>query len=281
MQPSNAESGSPDSQAVGEQVLDEAVSAAQGTWGARLVAAYALGSLAHGGFSAYVSDIDLGLVLSDPLESGDAQAVAMLANAATANGAPLADRLSIFWGSVATLSGVATGGRFPPLDRLDLLQYGRLLFGQDVHGRLAVPTQRELIVAGAQFALQSLASAEVAAEPRNPAVLVARGVRPLTKRVLFPVRFLYTARTGQVGRNEAAVDAFTTAERGPAADLARAAYRWRTEPPRSDDPVVIDLLARGLLPLYRIFVEEYAQQLRLYGEADLAQAFEDWRGRLS
>ncbi len=36
--------------------------------GPRLVAAYALGSLAHGGFSPLVSDVDLGLVLTDPIE---------------------------------------------------------------------------------------------------------------------------------------------------------------------------------------------------------------------
>jgi len=43
-------------QGSGENVLREAVRLAQDHWGDRLVAAYALGSLAHGGFSAYVSD---------------------------------------------------------------------------------------------------------------------------------------------------------------------------------------------------------------------------------
>jgi hypothetical protein len=35
-------------------------------------------------------------------------------------------------------------------------------------------------------------------------VLIAAGVRRLTKLVLFPVRFLYTAATGRVGTNDAA-----------------------------------------------------------------------------
>jgi hypothetical protein len=265
---------------VGERVLADAVRLAADTWGPRLLAAYALGSLAHGGFSAHVSDVDLGLVLSDPLQAQDAQAMEALASAVKAGGAALADRLSIFWGSPATLSGEATGGRFPPLDRLDLKQYGRLLLGQDMRARLPAPTQHELIIAGADFALQALATPEVSAELRDPARLVDAGVRTLTKMVLFPVRFLFTAQTGQIGRNEAAVAHFTAVETGPDADLARAAFAWRKEPPDPGDRAVLDLLERGLLPLYRRFLDEYATRLRHYGEVDRARAVEEWQRRL-
>src|SRR4051812_40095138 len=89
-------------------------------FGPRLVAAYALGSLAHGGFSEHVSDVDFGIVLSDPLQGDDAAKIESIATAIQAAGAPLSDRLSIFWGSPATLAGTASGGRFPPVDRLDL-----------------------------------------------------------------------------------------------------------------------------------------------------------------
>ncbi len=272
--------GSDVRQAPGERVLAGAVRLAAATWGPRLVAAYALGSLAHGGFSAHVSDVDLGLVLSDPLDAHDTQAVAALANTMQAGGAPLADRLSIFWGSPATLSGVAIEGRFPPLDRLDLKQYGRLLLGQDIRARLPAPTQRELIVAGASYALQTLSTPEVTAELKNPVTLISAGVRPLTKMVLFPVRFLFTARTGKVGRNQAAVDHFTAHESGPAADLARAALAWRDQPPDPSDPAVLTLLAQGLLPLYRLFLDDYATRLREYGEPEAARALQTWRHRL-
>jgi hypothetical protein len=47
-----------------------------------------------------------------------------------ASGSALDQRLSVFWGTPATLGGQRRGGRFPPLDRLDLLDYGRLLTGQ-------------------------------------------------------------------------------------------------------------------------------------------------------
>jgi hypothetical protein len=38
--------------------------------------------------------------------------------------------------------------------------------------------------------------------------------------VLFPVRILFTAQTGQIGRNEAAVEYCTKVETGPAGDLS-------------------------------------------------------------
>jgi hypothetical protein len=99
--------------------------------------------------------------------------------------------------------------------------------------------------------------------------------------VLFPVRFLYTARTGQMGRNEAAVTHFTATETGPVADLARQGLAWREEPPDPNDPSVLAILERGLLPLYRLFVEEYAVRLGQEGELDRARAFEAWRQRLA
>ena len=46
---------------LGEAVLARAVSAYRAALGSHLIAGYALGSLAHGGFSALVSDVDLGL----------------------------------------------------------------------------------------------------------------------------------------------------------------------------------------------------------------------------
>jgi hypothetical protein len=264
----------------GEIVLREAVKLAANSWGSRLVAAYALGSLAHGGFSPHVSDVDLGLVLSAPLDDRDARVVDGVSNTVKANGALLADRLSIFWGSMATLCGTASGGRFPPLDRLDLKQFGRLLVGSDIRDQLLPPTWRELVISGADFALKGLSTTEVTAELRNPDKLVNAGVRKLTKRVLFPVRFLFTARTGQIGRNEAAVEYFIATESGPAADLVRKAFKWRDEPPDPSDDTVVEIVEKGLLPLYRLFINDYEGRLREYGEVDLARAFQEWRQRL-
>src|SRR5713101_4892847 len=92
-------------QADGEKVLLAAAAAFRAALGERLLAAYALGSLAHGGFSEFVSDIDLGLVVSDPLEPGDAERIETVADAEKAKGTPLSERLSVFWGTPATLRG--------------------------------------------------------------------------------------------------------------------------------------------------------------------------------
>jgi hypothetical protein len=128
--------------------------------------------------------------------------------------------------------------------------------------------------------VRALATPAVTAELRDPARLVDAGVRPLTKTVLFPVRFLFTARTGQVGRNEAAVAHFTAVESGPAADLVRNALAWREEPPDPSNRAVLEVLELGLLPLYRLFLAEYALRLRQYGEVDRARAVEEWQRHL-
>jgi hypothetical protein len=55
--------------AAGRRVLRLGVTLARQLWPERLLAAYALGSLAHCGFSEHVSDVDLGLVLAHPLRA--------------------------------------------------------------------------------------------------------------------------------------------------------------------------------------------------------------------
>ena len=92
----------------GRAVLMEAVRAYRGALGSRLVAAYGLGSLAHGGFSPQVSDVDLCLVLADPLDPGDEETVRGVAETVRSGGTPLHARLSVFWASPSTLRGGAS-----------------------------------------------------------------------------------------------------------------------------------------------------------------------------
>lgn len=269
-----------DARELAENLLVAVVDGARHALGRRLTAAYALGSLAHGGFSAHVSDIDVGLVLSDPLDGKDADAVAGLVSSIAASKKPFADRLSVFWGSIGTLSGVSSGGRFPPLDRLDLKQFGRVLAGRDVRSELPLPTRKELVLAGAEFALRRLATDEVTAKLKNPKALASSDPKTLTKLVLYPVRFLFTARTGEVGRNEVAVDHFVSHAKGPATDLAHMALEWRSVPPNLYDTDAVEAIARGLMPLYQEFFLDHEQRLREYGRADLAEAFKKWQQKL-
>jgi predicted nucleotidyltransferase len=266
-------------QSRGELILAAALTLAQQKWRQRLLAAYALGSLAHGGFSA-ASDIDIGLVLDDPLLSTDSEAVRELTASIKATGRPFADRLSIFWGSVASLSGISPGGRFPPLDRLDLIKHGRLLAGSDVRNKLPPPTHKELVLAGAEFALRRLCTDDIIGKLKNPEALAQSDPRTLTKLILFPVRFMFTAQTGEVGRNDAAVDYFVAAAPGVSSALARLALDWRNAEDWAGDNSAAHAIAAGVLPLYRDFVSDHEQRMREYGRPDLAEAFQKWQQRL-
>jgi hypothetical protein len=283
----------------GEAVLIEAAEAYQVALGDRLVASYALGSLAHGGFSPLVSDIDLGLILADPVTDDDGEAIQRIADGEKAKGSELHERLSVFWGTPATLGGHADGGRFPPLDRLDLLDNGRLLAGTDARGGLPRPDRTELLVAGAEFALdflagipanskrtvQGLGSLEPAAqnaieELLSPRALVAHGPRRVTKLVLFPVRFLHTAATGEVGTNDAAVAHYLADEHAPSGELVAAALRWRRAA-WSDDRAAASLLEDQLVALYLHYIDDHVARLQSVGEPQLAEGFERWRNRLA
>lgn len=263
----------------GEAILAAALNLAQQRWRERFLAAYALGSLAHGGFSA-VSDIDIGLVLDDPLLGTDSDDVTELAALIKATRKPFADRLSVFWGSVTSLSGVQPGGRFPPLDRLDLIKHGRLLAGTDVRGNLPAPTHEELVLAGAEFALWRLGTDEIIGKLKNPEGLAQSDPKTLTKLILFPIRFMFTARTGEVGRNEAAVEHFAATAPGASSSLGRLALDWRNAENWTADKSAMHAIAAGVLPLYREFLSDHEQRVREYGRHDLADAFQKWRQKL-
>jgi hypothetical protein len=280
----------------GEAVLVRAVAAYRAALGSRLIAGYALGSLAHGGFSPLVSDVDLGLILDDPVRAKDRLTIRTVARSVRAGGSALDQRLSVFWGTPATLQGQRRGGRFPPLDRLDLLEYGRLLTGTDARSAVARPDRTELLVAGAEFALGYLGGAarlpdrlrqralfrsrddDVLTEIRTPARLVSAGPRRVTKIVLFPVRFLFTAQTGQVGTNTLAARHYLASPDAPATSLVAAALAWRLEPPADGEAAA--LLGRELVPLYVHYIDDHIARLRAVGQYRLADRFHRWRTRL-
>ena len=268
----------------GHAVLADAVTAYTQALGERLVAAYALGSLAHGGFSPLVSDVDLALILADPLRPTDSVRVAAVAWGLKAKGSALHDRLSVFWGTPSSLAGRVPGGRFPPLDRLDLLEHGCLLQGEDTRSGLVPPDRDELLVAGALFALEYLAGLAVGTPHERTGQALGslhrgRGVRRLTKLILFPVRFLFTAETGRVGTNEDAVDHYLAADSPPGVALVAAALAWRTQPPENDK-VVLSLLEAEMVPLYLHYIDNQRTRLAALGRHDLVEAFGQWRRRL-
>jgi hypothetical protein len=213
-----------------------------------------------------------------------------------AGGSALDERLSVFWGTPSTLRGQGRGGRFPPLDRLDLIDHGRLLTGRDARTGVARPGQVELLVAGAEFALGYLGGArkrpgglrdrarlrrpedDVLTEIRAPSRLVSAGPRRLTKVVLFPVRFLFTAQTGQVGTNTLAARHYLARPDVPATSLVAAALAWRHEPSHPGEAAA--LLSRELVPLCAHDLDDHIARLSAVGQHRLAGRFRRWRIRL-
>jgi hypothetical protein len=161
---------------------------------------------------------------------------------------------------------------------------------------VARPEQAELLVAGAEFALGYLGGARklpdrlrdwarlrpqndnVLNEIRAPSQLVSRGPRRLTKIVLFPVRFLFTAETGQVGTNTLAARHYLASAYAPATTLVTAALAWRLEPPADDEATA--LLSRELIPLYVHYIDDHITRLHAVDRHRLAGSFHRWRTRL-
>jgi hypothetical protein len=125
-----------------------------------------------------------------------------------------------------------------------------------------------------EFALQILRKPEEVQQILDAGKLAKRGLRYLTKRVLFPVRFLYTARTGEIGRVDAAVDHYVR-QGTPAASLVTEALRWRLEPPAESE--ALRMLSPHVLPLYLEFLEDHVHRMKEYGEMSLASQLSAWR----
>jgi hypothetical protein len=116
---------------------------------------------------------------------------------------------------------------------------------------------------------------------RDPARLIALGCREVTKAVLFPVRFLFSADTGQAAANAQAVGHFLRSRNGAARDLVRAAADWRERGEFSAADRPLAQLNAGLLPLYRELITTYAQQLVDYGAPEQSTQLTEWWNRLS
>ena len=80
--------------------------------------------------------------------------------------------------------------------------------------------------------------------------------------------------------NHLAVEYFVSKTSGPAAQLAQRTLEWRQAPPEPGDPGTLKALEDGLIPLYRVFLDDYESRLRDYGRDDLAEDFCAWREQL-
>jgi hypothetical protein len=167
----------------------------QAKLGTSLVDAYKLGSLAHGGFSAVYSDIDVGLLLD--CAAAPAQMAELIADAKTLD-TVYGKKLSIFWGNPEF-----TWGRLPNLDRLDLLDYGvPLLNGHKL--QLRRPTKQEIRD-------ELLRSIEKSWKPRLPELnslkdLAPENRKPYIRAILYAARLIYSWDILAMESNDRAVE---------------------------------------------------------------------------
>jgi hypothetical protein len=166
----------------------------QAELGAQLLGAYLIGSLAHAGFNRRYSDIDIALVMAADLSQ---VALDELKRSAIALSSDWGPKVSIFWSDRHFALG-----RFPPLDRVDLLDHSvALVERQRLRPPRPTPEEIRQYLRGAIFATwvdraRSFAAAEKL-EPKDHKMYL--------RTILYPGRFCYSWITGRVGSNEDAV----------------------------------------------------------------------------
>ena len=175
--------------------------------GSVLAEAYQLGSLAHGGFSAVYSDIDIGLLLNCPEPpAGMAEAISAARDLDSSYG----KKLSIFWGNPEY-----HWGRLPVIDRLDLLDHGVPLLRRR-HPIFRRPGKAEIQQALLESFERSYRSrlAELGSLTR----LETHQRKPYIRNVLYPARLIYTWDKLTVNSNDRAVE-YLHEVRPPGLDL--------------------------------------------------------------
>jgi hypothetical protein len=162
--------------------------------GPRLVGIYLIGSLAHGGFSARYSDIDMALIAEGSLEPGE---IDLVNRKVAVHSAALASRLSLFW-----TDQYFSVGRFPLLDRVDYIDHAVTLLER----RHVCPTRPTLPEIRLYLSAQPF-------QKWSRQVLLLNALSELTvddhkrflRALLYPARFLYSWQTGAIGSNDEAV----------------------------------------------------------------------------
>jgi hypothetical protein len=264
------------STATADQVVADTVEASETVFGTEIEALYTLGSLAHGGFAPLVSDVDVAIVLgstgpdtADRIASLQSLVVDKASN-------PLSERVSVFWADWhAVRAGEGDHYRLGPVDRLDLLDSGILLLGSDQREPSVRPSPTDLVLMSADLIVTKFTESYLE-QLRATEALVADGPRALTKAILFPVRFMYTLRTGRIGLNDASARWYA-AECLPGSELALKALEWRNDG-ISDVELAVRLVDAELVALHAECLAAYAEDLDGLGQARRAAVLAERAG---
>jgi predicted nucleotidyltransferase len=224
-----------DRERAGWDVIEAAVAAAEERLGDRLASAYAIGSLAHGGFAPAVSDVDLALLTGEPVD--DIAEVVEEIQDEVAGTWELGARLSIFHAPWAEFGDPPEGARFPPIDRFDLVRYGILVSGTDLRGAHAtLPGAEEIRAQAIESALRRVTPERLDADLGQLAT-GGVSVAEATKAVLWPIRLQHVCDIGQATGNADAVAHYRSLPDAGHSALAQDALAWRdlTTIPDPDD----------------------------------------------
>ena len=254
---------------------------AQESLGSRCMSIYLMGSLARGGFSAVASDIDVGIILGGALQEDDLSTIDGIQSSVVNHYPQINNSVSIFWGTIESINGVIDAGRYPPFDRLDLIDHAILLAGVEVRDKLIRPTQKELEIASAEFAIDYLGNKERINEFLNCTLITNKGAVYVTKTVLFPARFIYLAKTGEIAGNDKSHQYYIDNFFGSDADLVDIGYQWRLNSLPDNLDSVTQKIDKGLFDLYHNFIDIYAERMDLYGKPDLVAKLLQWKKKIT
>jgi hypothetical protein len=166
----------------------------QSTLGGVALGVYCIGSLAHGGFSRRYSDVDMAVIVQEPI--APAMLDALRADAAALS-VDLAAKLSIFW----TDRSFAVG-RFPVLDRIDYIDHAVALMERE---RVVPPrpplAEVRAYLAGPPFGNWRNDAKRFAAS----GTLDPKDRKSYLRTLLYPARLIYSWTTGRMGSNDDAV----------------------------------------------------------------------------
>ncbi len=258
------------STATAEQVIADTVQAAQAVLGSEIEAIFTLGSLAHGGFAPLVSDVDVVMIVAATTLNTAEQMARVQTLVVDKASSPLSERLSVFWADWPMVrTGEGAHSRLGPVDRLDLLDSGHLLLGSDLREPSVRPSHEELVVMSADHVLNKFTDAYLK-RLRDTRALLAGGPRAVTKAILFPVRFMYTLRTGRIGLNESSARWYAASDL-PGGALALEALEWRNDG-IADTELASEMLGAELDAIHGECFAGYATELEDLGEANRAAA---------
>ncbi|ROR94947.1 nucleotidyltransferase-like protein [Sinobacterium caligoides] len=257
-------------------LVNDIVSSTQQAFGDECAAIYIMGSLARGGFSEKSSDIDLGIILKGSLENV-ADRLEQLRLEVVSRYPSISNNVSIFWGSTASINGTTDEGRYPPFDRLDLIDHSLLLAGEDIREELVRPTKKELDIASAEFSISYLGNPKRVEEFHNVSSITAQGTVYTSKTILFPARFIYLAKTGEIAGNDVSYRYYVDNFKGADAELVRQGYEWRLHGLPEDPKVANAALDKGLVTLYTTFIDIFIDSMMTYGESRLCDELTQWK----